>query len=104
MMAESVSMMAASGVGSMVRLQVRLTQDLADGLRQAATDEGVSQSEIIRRSLRDRLGLPRERSDTEIKRRALSIVGAFRGGPLDLARRHDHYFAEAIEAKWKAGE
>ena len=86
-----------SDMGTMVRTQVQLERDLAADLKKEAAARGVSQAEIIRNCLRAHLSQTRGRSREEIKRRALAASGVARGGPTDIARRHDDYLLEAYE-------
>ena len=92
MMAESVSMMEARGVGRMARLQIRLTQRQADFVQRRAAEHGVSRSQVIRNCV-----------DGLIREYLLGMVGSFHGPP-DLSERHDDYFVESIEEEWKTGE
>jgi predicted double-glycine peptidase len=79
----------------MVRFEVRLTDEQLAGLKLQAREQGVSVSEIVRRyvdkGLKDGYAPSRE----ELWDRALSVVGAFRSGLTDVARRHDDYLVEA---------
>jgi hypothetical protein len=79
----------------MVRTQILLTEEQAAGLHELATSEGTSMAELVRRGvdfiLQSRLHITKE----ERQRMALSVVGQFRADTPDLARKHDHYLAEA---------
>jgi 16S rRNA U516 pseudouridylate synthase RsuA-like enzyme len=78
----------------MVRVQVRLTDEQSRAVKRLAAAEGVSVSEIVRRSI-DAFIVTSSRE--EIRRRALAAAGALHGGPRDLSRNHDKYLAEAFE-------
>jgi metal-responsive CopG/Arc/MetJ family transcriptional regulator len=83
----------------MHRLQVQLTEDLADRLRKASEAEGVSQAELVRRSLEAYLRRPVQARESTVRARALEMIGAFSSGLSDVAEQHDRYLAEdALEA------
>ncbi|MEM4204185.1 MAG: CopG family transcriptional regulator [Candidatus Methanomethylicaceae archaeon] len=73
-------------------LTIQLPEDLYLALRRAAETEGVSAAEIIRRALR--AYVPSDRGE-----RALAVVGAFEDRATDVAERHDHYLAEALDER-----
>jgi len=81
----------------MVRAQVQFTEEQLAAVRDIASREGVSISQVVREGvnllLRERRGPSRE----ELVRRSLEGVGLFRSGTGDLSARHDEYFAEACE-------
>jgi metal-responsive CopG/Arc/MetJ family transcriptional regulator len=81
---------------TMVRTQVQLTRSLAEALRRTAAEQGVSQADIIRKSLEMYLRRTRGLSEEDIDRRALALIGAFQG-PSDLSERHDDYAVEAYQ-------
>ena len=78
----------------MVRTQVQLTEEQAAGLKQLAAKRGVSVAELIRTGveqiLREDIGV----SPSERRRRALSVIGRFSSGGLNLSENHDKYFGE----------
>ena len=81
----------------MVRTQVQLTEEQAVLLRQVAADRGVSIAALMREAVDLwRTTSPRLTRD-EKRRRALAIVGMIKGGPSDIAERHDDYLAEAFD-------
>lgn len=80
----------------MVRTQVQLTDSQARVLRTLAAAEGRSMADIIREGVEALLAGRGVRDREEVKRRALSVVGAFRSGVSDLAAEHDRYLAEAF--------
>ena len=88
---------------TMVRTQVQLTKSQSEALKRAAAEQGVSQADIIRKSLEMYFRRSRGLSEEEIDRRALALIGAFHG-PRDLSEKHDDYAVEAITASRDRGE
>lgn len=81
----------------MVRTQIQLTEVQARVLKRLAAAGNISMAEVIRRSIDQTLAASRAPSADDRRARALSVVGAFRSGKPDLARRHDEALAEAFE-------
>ena len=81
----------------MVRMQVQLTQTQLEAVRRAADRQGVSQAEVIRRALDAYLERPLPTSRRVLRERARAAIGAFSGGPPDVALRHDHYLIETLQ-------
>ncbi len=81
----------------MVRTQVQLTPEQAVAVKRLAADRGVSIAEIIRQSIDAYVRTGGNPSPADLRRRALLSAGSLRGGPTDLARRHDDYAGEAFE-------
>ena len=79
----------------MQRLQVQLTEEQADNLRQTAESEGASQAEIVRRALEAYLRRPIMPREAAVRTRALDTIGAFASGLPDVAEDHDRYLADA---------
>jgi hypothetical protein len=81
----------------MIRTQIQLTKAQYRRLRMAAAEEGVSLSEMIRRTVDSALG-ERTPSRAELYTRAAGIVGSFqdREGAEDLSGQHDDYLQEAF--------
>jgi hypothetical protein len=80
----------------MVRTQIQLTEAQYGALRARAAAEGRSLADLIRASVDETLrGLPGP-GPAERRRRALGMIGRYRSGPRDLARRHDAYLARAF--------
>jgi hypothetical protein len=88
----------------MVRTQVQLTREQAAFLKQTAAAEGVSMAQVMRTCVDEQRNRAGEPGREEVRRRALAAIGAVRGGPPDLALRHDDYLVEAIEARWRSHE
>lgn len=80
----------------MVKTQVQLPEDDLAALRRLAAEQGVSVSELVRRGVKHILGSNQAPSREELWRRARAAAGKYRSGKHDVARRHDHYIAEAI--------
>jgi len=80
----------------MQRLQVQLTEEQANNLRQTAESEGTSQAEIVRRALEVYLRRPIQARESAVRARALDLIGAFSSGLSDVSENHDSYLAEAI--------
>ncbi len=77
----------------MVRTQIQLTEKQASELKRMAAERRVSVAELVREGVDSIITASREMSSEERKRRALAVVGRYRG-PRDLSERHDDYFAE----------
>lgn len=78
----------------MVRTQIQLTEEQAEGLRRLAARRGISMAALIREGV-DRTLEQDER--TAIWERAMSVVGKYRDmeGATDVAREHDRYLDDA---------
>jgi hypothetical protein len=83
----------------MVRTQVQLTKGQAYALKKLAAKRGVSVAELIRTGVEHVLRQDISVSPEERRRRALSVIGRFSSGGLNLSENHDEYFVEAIEGK-----
>lgn len=79
----------------MVRTQVQLTEVQVEKLKALAAREGRSMAALVRASVDSLLQVSGQVSREERRRRALSVVGRYRGGPRDLAERHDRYLEKA---------
>jgi len=76
----------------MIRTQIQLTEEQAEGLKQLAARRGVSMAALVRESV-DRL---LDADDYEARwRRAMSAVGKFRGDGANVGEEHDKYLEEA---------
>jgi Arc/MetJ-type ribon-helix-helix transcriptional regulator len=83
----------------MVRTQIQLTDDQARRLRRLASERGASIAALVREGVERIL----EEEGTEaVRRRALSVVGAFRGGAGEnVSEEHDRYLGKAL-ADWRS--
>ena len=79
----------------MVRTQIQLTETQAEGLKELAAAEGRSMADLVRTSVDALLESSGRVSRSELRARALTVVGRHRGGPRDLATRHDRYLEKS---------
>jgi hypothetical protein len=83
----------------MIRTQIQLTDDQMAKLRRLAMLRGVSMAALVRE------GVERVLEDDgaeATRRRALSVVGAFRGGAGEkVSDEHDRHLGEAFE-DWRS--
>jgi hypothetical protein len=79
----------------MVRTQIQLTETQAEALKERAAAEGRSMADLIRTSVDALLDRSGRVSRSELRKRALAVVGRYRGGPRDLAQRHDQYLEKS---------
>jgi hypothetical protein len=79
----------------MVRTQVQLTPQQAEAVKRVARERGVSMAEIIRQSVDAYVQTGVSPTPSELRKRALSILGIAHG-PTDLSERHDDYLGEAF--------
>ena len=80
----------------MVRTQIQLTEQQAARLKRLARKEGISMAEVIRRAVDRVLAAGAVPSETELRHRAHSLVGAFTADRGDVADRHDDYLSEGF--------
>ena len=81
----------------MVRTQIQLTEAQAKKVKEIADHRGVSMAEVIRDAID---GVIRSKGGALLedrRARALEIVGKFRSGRKDVAKKHDAYLAEAFK-------
>ena len=79
----------------MVRKQIQLTKAQAAGLKELAVAEGRSMADLVRTSVDTLLKNADHVSRSELRKRALAVIGRHRGGPRDLAVRHDQHLEKA---------
>jgi predicted DNA-binding protein len=83
----------------MIRTQIQLTDDQARRLRRLAADRGVSMATLVREGVEKVL---EEDGAEAVRLRALSVVGAFRGGAGEkVSEEHDRYLGKALE-DWRS--
>lgn len=84
-------------IGGMIRTQISFEEEQYEALQQRARREGVSMAAFVREAVGDKLQEGREERE-RIKRRALSMVGMFRGTGENVSEDHDRYLDEAYGA------
>jgi hypothetical protein len=77
----------------MIRTQIQLTEDQAEGVKRIARERGISVAAVIREAVELELAGRSDRA--ERWQRALAVVGKYRSGLADVAEHHDRYLAEA---------
>lgn len=79
----------------MVRTQISLTAEQADGLNKLARERGVSMAALVRDAVD---GVLESEQRDERWQRALAMVGKYRSKDraTDVAENHDKYLAEAF--------
>ena len=80
----------------MVRIQVRLTDEQAELLRRVAARRGVSMAALLREAVDLWASSAHGLSEDERRARAIAAIGIIKGGPPDLAARHDDYFVRGM--------
>ena len=79
----------------MVRTQIQITAEQAKAIKRIALARHVSVAELIRRAV-DIMVKSSPVADPEEKlKRAIDVVGKFRSGKSEIAKRHDKYLADA---------
>lgn len=78
----------------MVRTQIQLTEEQAARMKTAALKKGVSMAELIRQAIEMLLDKGSEKSEAELRRRAIEAAGRFHSGRRNVARNHDGYLSE----------
>jgi len=79
----------------MVRTQIRITEKQAKAIKRIALARHVSVAELIRRALDIMVNSSPVADPEEKLKRAIAVVGKFRSGKNEIARRHDKYLADA---------
>ena len=80
----------------MIRVQIQLTEELADALRRRSERTGRSMAGLARDALERELQSDGEDDNWE---RALAVVGRFRSGVRDTSVEHDRALAEAYAGR-----
>lgn len=82
----------------MIRTQIQFTPEELGALRREAARRGVSISALVRDAVDSSLARPSPVTDrNELARRAVAAAGRFHSARGDLAKRHDDYFADAVD-------
>ncbi len=79
----------------MIRTQIQITPEQARAIKRLAAKEEKSVAELIRISLDDMLRADGVKDQEDLRRKARAAAGKL-SGPKNLAEKHDHYLAEAI--------
>ncbi|MEN3001792.1 MAG: CopG family transcriptional regulator [Armatimonadota bacterium] len=77
-------------------MQVKLSQELEQALREIARRRSISVESLIEQAIRQLVAQEAESYQQRVQK-ALSVVGKYRFGITDLAENHDTYFAEAVK-------
>jgi Arc/MetJ-type ribon-helix-helix transcriptional regulator len=80
-------------------LVIRLDPDLEAGLRRVSEEERVSQAEVVRRLIRERLAHRGGRKTAFEIAEALGVVGMDADPRTDVAKNHSQYLKRAMRAK-----
>lgn len=80
----------------MVITQVELTDEQAELLQRVSTQRGVSMDAVLREAVDLWASSAHGLSEDDRRSRAIAAIGIIKGGPPDLAERHDDYVAEAL--------
>ena len=79
----------------MIRTQIQLNENQARAIKKIARGQGVSMAELVRRAVEREINLGLTTDEEERHKRAVAIVGKFKSGKRNVARKHDAYLAEA---------
>jgi hypothetical protein len=83
-------------------LVVRLDPELEAGLRRVSAEERLSQAEVVRRLIRERLAHRAGRKTAFEIAEALGVVGMDADPRTDVAKNHSRYVKKAMRAKRSA--
>ncbi|MEW6048659.1 MAG: CopG family transcriptional regulator [Bacillota bacterium] len=92
----------SAAVSRVKRTQVYLDPVEHEALKRKAAEEGVSMSELVRRIVREQLGLGKHRGSPEERLMRLVAIGA--SGLSDVSERHDEYLARALRRETERRE
>lgn len=83
-------------------LVIRLDPELEAGLRGLSAEEGVSQAEVVRRLVRERLSRRSKRKSAYQIAEALGVIGIDADRRRDVAAKHSKHLKEILRAKRSA--
>jgi hypothetical protein len=88
----------------MIRLQVQLTEEQVERLREVSRHRKVSLAALVREGIDLLLRGQPYLSPAQQRERLLSVAGKYRdeSGATDVSERHDEYLAEAILQRFDA--
>jgi hypothetical protein len=81
----------------MVRTQIQLSEKQAKDVKRVARTRGVSMAEVIRQAVDAIIGATPNVCAEEQRARALSAVGKFRSGRVDVSRNHDRHLEDGFD-------
>jgi hypothetical protein len=79
----------------MVRTQIQITEEQAKAVKRIALSRNLSVAELIRRAVDIMVKSSQAADPEERLKRAIDVVGKFRSGKHEIAKRHDKYLADA---------
>ena len=80
----------------MIRTQIQLTAEQANGLKRLAAREKKSISELVRLSVDAMIHSQGLESQDNLRGRAMAAAGLL-SGPQDMAENHDNYLADVYQ-------
>ena len=80
----------------MIRTQIQITNEQARALKQMSAREGKSVAELIRISVDALIRSGGIKDQDQLRQRAILAAGKL-NGPENLAAKHDHFLAEALD-------
>ena len=83
-------------------LVVRLDPELEAGLRRVSAEERLSQAEVVRRLIRERLAHRARRKTAFEIAEAMGVVGMDADPRRDVAKNHSRYVRRALRGKRSA--
>ena len=86
----------------MVRLQIQLEESKHDAVRRLAHQQHTSVSAVIRQMVDQGLRAGSPPATTDAVSVLLAVAGMIKGGPGDMAARHDDYLAESVAEDHRA--
>jgi hypothetical protein len=79
----------------MVRTQIQITEEQARAVKRIALSRRISVAELIRRAVDHMVKSSPVADPEERQKRAIEVVGKFRSGKHDIAKRHDIYLVDS---------
>jgi hypothetical protein len=83
-------------------LVIRLDPELETGLRRVSAEERLSQAEVVRKLIRERLARHAKRKTAFEIAEALGVVGMDGDSRTDVAKNHSRYVKKAVRGKRSA--
>ncbi|MXY22960.1 MAG: ribbon-helix-helix protein, CopG family [Acidobacteria bacterium] len=82
----------------MVRIQIRLPEELARALKEQARLEARPMADLVRECVADYMARGSLSDRAELAGRARGLAGRFRSRCPDLAEEHDRYLEEVFDS------